>query len=388
MPSDKSAVWQRVIGQHRVKNILLSALRAERLPHAYVFVGNEGVGKDATALELARVIQCERKQQEACGSCASCLKMETLQHPDVKLIVPLPVGKSEQSDDGPLDKVPAGEVQAIQEQYRLKALNPYHRMAIPRANIIKINSIRQVRRESAMRSLYGGKKIFIISNADEMGDEAANTLLKTLEEPPGDTLLILTTSRPETLLTTILSRCQLVRFDPLTEEDIADALVARQHVDHTQALLVARLASGSYVRALELLQANVTELRQDVVMFVRTALAANFVNLSQHIDKLAASKDREFIVRFLSLMLVWFRDAFVLLQGADVINLDQQDDLKKFTSKFAAADLRAVMSAIDHAISLIDKNGYIPLTLLQLSVKMRRSILDASQVSIPATKSS
>ncbi|MBI5472111.1 MAG: DNA polymerase III subunit delta' [Ignavibacteriae bacterium] len=383
MPSKSPTIWPRVIGQHRVKNILLSALRVERLPHAYVFVGNEGVGKDAMALELARVIQCERKQDEACGACASCLKMETLQHPDVKFVVPLPVGKNEQSDDGPLDKVPASEVQAIQEQYRLKAHNPYHRVSIPRANIIKINSIRQVRRESAMRSLYGGKKIFIVSNAEEMGDEAANTLLKTLEEPPGDTLLILTTSRPEMLLPTILSRCQFVRLDPLTEEDIAGALVAREGVERAQATLVARLASGSYVHALELLQANVAELRQDVVQFIRTALASNFLNLSQHIDKLAATKDREFIVRFLTLMLVWFRDAFVLLLGADVINLDQQEDLKKFTARFPSADLNEVMAAVDHAISLIGKNGYIPLTLLQLTVKMRRSILESRQLSIP-----
>ncbi len=369
-------MWNRVIGQHRVKNILLSALRAQRLPHAYLFIGNEGVGKDATALELARVLHCEKRQEEACDACPSCLKMSSLQHPDVKLITALPVGKGEKSDDPPLEKLTAAEIQLIQEQYRLKGGNPYHRFAIPKANIIKINSIREVRRQSAMSSLYEGKKVFIISSADEMGEEASNTLLKTLEEPPGDTLLMLTTSRPESLLQTIVSRCQPVRFDPLTEEDIRSALTEREGVEQNQAALVARLANGSYVRALELLQADIAELRQDVVNFIRTALANNFVNLSGHVEKLAASKDREFIVRFLTLMLIWFRDAFVLLQGGTIINLDQQDDLKKFTAKFANADLQNVMDAVEHAISLIYKNGYIPLTLLQLAVKLRRAILE------------
>ncbi|MEK7672167.1 MAG: DNA polymerase III subunit delta, partial [Bacteroidota bacterium] len=92
-------MWNRVIGQYRVKNILLSALRAQRLPHAYLFIGNEGVGKDAMALELARVLHCEKNQADACNACPSCLKLNSLQHPDVKLITALPVGKGEKSDD-------------------------------------------------------------------------------------------------------------------------------------------------------------------------------------------------------------------------------------------------------------------------------------------------
>lgn len=373
-------MWHRVIGQQRVKNILLSALRAKRLPHAYLFIGNEGVGKDAMALELARVLHCEKHGEEGCGACASCIRMNSLQHPDVKLITALPVGKGEKSDDPPMEKLTAVEVQSVQEQYRLKGENPYHRIAIPKANIIKINSIREVRRQSVMSSLYEGKKVFIISNADEMGDEASNTLLKTLEEPPGDTLLMLTTARPEALLQTIISRCQPVRFDPLTEDEIRAALIERESVEQNQAVLVARLANGSYVRALELLQADVGELRQDVVNFIRTALANNVINLLEHVEKLAASKDREFIVRFLTLVLMWFRDAFVLLQGGEIINLDQQEDLKKFTAKFAGADLQKVMEAVEHSISLIYKNGYISLTLIQLAVKLRRAILETPSV--------
>ena len=371
-------MWNSVLGQRRVKSILLSAIRSKRLPHAYLFVGNEGVGKDAMALELARTIHCIKKQEEACGECPSCLKMQSLQHPDVKLITALPTGKNETAEDGPLDKVVAADIQAIQEQYKLKGENPYHRINIPRANTIKINSIREVRRESAMTTLYDGKKIFIISNADEMAPEASNTILKTLEEPPGDTLLILTSARPESLLSTIVSRCQVVRFDPLTEEEIRAGLVERERVEQGQATLVARLANGSYVRALQLLESDINALREDVVLFIRTTLANNFVNLSQHIEKLTASKDRDFVIRFLSLMLIWFRDAFVLLQGGEIINLDQQDDLQKFTAKFPAADLEQVLTSIDHCISLIDKNGYILLALLQLSVKLRRAILQPS----------
>lgn len=373
-------MWKRVIGQQRVKNILLAALRTQRLPHAYLFVGNEGVGKDAVALELARVLHCEQKGDEACDRCPSCIKMNSLQHPDVHFITALPRGKNEQDEDAPLDKLSDADIEVIQEQLRLKAQNPYHRIAIPRANVIKISSIRQIRREAVLTKMGEGKKVFIISNAEDMGPEAANTILKTLEEPAGDTLLILTTARPDALLSTIVSRCQRVRFDPLTETEICAALMERQGVSEDRASLVARLAGGSYVAALELLETDLAALRRDVVDFVRTALSNNRVHLAAHIEKLAADRDREFVVRYLRLMAIWFRDAFVLLHGGRIINLDQQEDLKRFTAKFGTADLHYALAALDHAISLIYKNGYIPLVLLQLAVKLRRAILEPARV--------
>ncbi len=371
-------MWHRVIGQQRVKNILLAALRSQRLPHAYLFVGHEGVGKDAVALELARVLHCERNEEEACDACASCIKMNTLQHPDVRFITALPAGKGETPEDSPVEKLAPADVEAIQLQLRLKGENPYHRISIPRASVIKINSIREVRRQAVMSHVSKGRNVFIISNAEDMSPEAANTILKTLEEPAHDTMLILTTSRPDALLSTIVSRCQIVRFDPLTENDIRIALVERERVPEDKAALVARLAGGSYVQALELLETDLVELRQDVVSFIRTVLANNRVNLVAHIERLSAEKDRDFVARYLRLMAIWFRDAFVLVNGGRIINLDQQDDLRKFTAKFAHADLRSVLASVDHAISLVYKNGYIQLVLLQLAVKLRRAILEAA----------
>lgn len=250
MPSERGGepvrtVWPRVIGQRRVKGTLLAARRSGRLPHAYLFYGGEGVGKDAAALELARVLRCERGEDEACGVCPSCLRVSTMQHPDVRLIIALPRGAQEKDDDGPLAKLTEAEVRVVQEQLALKGADPYHRIQIPKANVIKVNSVREIRRESSMSTSDSRTRVFIISGADAMNDASANTLLKTLEEPPGDTMFILTTSRREALLPTILSRCQLVRFDPLTEEEITSALVGRGHMDAARAALLARLAGGA-----------------------------------------------------------------------------------------------------------------------------------------------
>lgn len=373
-------LWPRVIGQHRVKQALLSAIKSDRLPHAYLFYGNDGVGKDAMAIELARVLHCETGGTESCGTCGSCRKLDALQHPDVRFITALPVGKGEKSDDGPLTKLGPEEIDTIREQLRLKSENPYHRMMIPKATIIKINSIREVRRESSMSTSSGRKRVFILSHTDMMGDEASNTILKTLEEPSGNTMLILTTAHRDALLPTILSRCQTVPFDPLTEQELSAALVERNKVEAKEAALVARLANGSYGRAQDLLQEDLATQRLNVLTFVRNALGANLVTLTDQIEELSSTRDRDIVKRFLDLLLMWFRDALVLSQGEDIINLDQQEEIKRFVAKFPQANLVQILSDIERAIFLVERNVYIKLVFLQLAVQLRKNIMTAADI--------
>lgn len=375
MPSeDHERLWPRVIGQDRVKRILLAAIRTGRLPHAYLFYGADGVGKDAMALELARVLHCERNGTTACGVCPSCERAANGTHPDIRIVVPLPVGKNESSDDDPLAKLNEADLRAMQDELREKTSNPYHRVSIPRATIIKINSIRDVRRESTMSTFDGRRRVYIISPADAMGEEAANTLLKTLEEPSGDCMLILTTSRRDALLPTILSRCQNVRFDPLTETDVMEALIERNGLDRETAGFVARLANGSYTAALGLLAEETLQERAFVPSFVRHVLGTSVLPLIEDVERFAAARDRVAVERFLSLLLMWFRDAMVMTRGGRIINVDQEDDLRRFTARFPQADLLRAMADIERALSLVDRNVYIKLILLQLSVQLRRTI--------------
>ncbi|MGB2959477.1 MAG: AAA family ATPase, partial [Bacteroidota bacterium] len=306
----------------------------------------------------------------------SCSRMATLQHPDVRLVIPLPVGKGEQSDDAPTAKLTEAEMRAVQEEYRLKGANPYHRISIPRASIIKITSIREVRRESVMSTFDGKKRIFVISRADAMGPEAANTLLKTLEEPSGDCLIVLTTSRPDRLPQTIRSRCQSIRFDPLTEEEISSVLVDRDGIERETAQLVARLSNGSYSKAIELLEEDALEERKHVVSFVRHALGANTLLVSQDIDRITGTRDRERVERFLVLLLMWFRDAMVMPHGGSIVNEDQRDTLERFVEKFPGANLYQVMRDVEQSISLVRRNVYIKLVFYQLSVLLKRNILN------------
>ena len=233
------------------------------------------------------------------------------------------------------------QIDAIQEEMRLKAENPYHRIAVPKANFIKINSVRNLRREAALSSYEGGKSVFIISNAEEMNPEASNSLLKTLEEPTSDSVFILTTAKKEQLLPTILSRCQLVQFDPLSEQELQESLVARNGVESDQAALIARLAHGSYTSALEMLSIDLVAQRQEAVQFLRLVLSSQKMPLAVEMERISGLGNRDAVERWMKLLGVWLRDAMVLReQGeAGLLNRDHLKDLESFNQKFPGAHL-------------------------------------------------
>ncbi|MBI5788339.1 MAG: DNA polymerase III subunit delta' [Candidatus Schekmanbacteria bacterium] len=158
--------WNQIKGQNRVVKILCRALAQKRLPHAYLFYGIEGVGKKLTALHLAKVVNCRQQTEEPCGICPACHKVDKAIHPDVILIQP---------EEG---------------------------------ESIKIEQIRRLQEEIAYKPFEGYFKVWIIDQADKMTQQAANCLLKTLEEPPASSLIILLAVQEESLLPTIISRCQ------------------------------------------------------------------------------------------------------------------------------------------------------------------------------------
>ncbi len=368
--------WSKVIGQDRVKELLKRAIANHQIAHAYLFYGGEGIGKDAMAIEFARTLHCFTGSTEACDRCQSCKKIETLQHPDVRFICALPVGKSEKTGDDPIAVLSDDQIKTIQEQFSLKGKNRYHRIAIPKATFIKINSVRKIRRQVALSAFEGKQKVFIISNAQDMNAEASNSLLKTLEEPPPNTVLILTTPQKDQLLQTIVSRCQLVQLDPLSEKQIQEALVARDGADLVQAELSARLANGSYTRAQEFLSLDMTNERKEVVRFLRLVLGSSRIQLANEIERLASALDRDAAERWLRLLQMWLRDAVMLRDRADhqLLNRDHLEDLKSFVEKFPQANLLKAVENVETSIALLSKNAYLPLVFTTLALDLKNHI--------------
>jgi DNA polymerase-3 subunit delta' len=265
--------FSAIIGHDRPVAILKRALANEALAHALLFSGEEGIGKRMTALALAAALNCGAPGPDGgCGVCAACRKVAAGSHPDVHLLAP-------ETDE------------------------------------IKIDQVRRVQEELSLKAFEGRRKVLIVDGAEAMNDASSNSFLKTLEEPPGDTLIVLVTARPRGLLPTIRSRCQELQFLPLPRHTLAALLRERRGLSEDDAWFLAALSRGSIGRALAMdaqeerkareqflaLMDGLGGLRRDEVLSLAEGIA----------------KDREGFERLLDLGVEWLRDRMVYFRTGD-----------------------------------------------------------------------
>jgi DNA polymerase III subunit delta' len=367
--------WNDILGQVRVKQLLQRFFESNRIPHALLFYGPEGVGKEAVAIEFARVLNCEQGSWNACGQCKSCIQFRTLHHPRLKLVFPLP-SHDESKDDSALDNLKDAELQELHVQMDEKARNPYHRISIPNAQGIKISSIRDIQHEAGFRAAESGRTVFVLCEADRMNVNAANALLKTLEEPSGGVLLILTTAKKDSLLPTILSRCQQVRFDPLTETEILAGLDAVPEISHTHTADAAYFATGNFSLALELAkQSDFSGLLKpfEVVEFLRTVVTYNPPKLLNKIQGYVKKDQKRQLQIFLLALGSWFRDVLAVQEGvpSSITNEKMRDSLEKFAAHYPDLRCAEAIETIESAIDMIKKNVHLTCVLIVLAQRLR-----------------
>ncbi|MEK7263196.1 MAG: DNA polymerase III subunit [Bacteroidota bacterium] len=372
--------WVSIVGQERVKKILQNAILHKQFAQAYLFYGSDGTGKDAMAIEFTKALNCSISENgNACDECANCKRIAKLQHQNLKLVFAMPTVKSENDDDSSDDDVTSKAskdiIEEIQAQIAAKAQNPYVHIAIPKATAIRIATIRDVKKELSLSLFSGGKRVVIIFDAHLMNVQAQNAFLKTLEEPPANTVLILTTSNLNNLLPTIISRCQQVPFEILQSSEIANSLTTKNNISQTDAKLIAQLSFGNYGRALELLGENLPAERLHILDFLRSLVTKTEGEVVDDAEKLTKEFDRASFKQFILLLLFWFRDVFALQHSGAIFNIDQQDSLQKFAARYPNFQVAHAIALLENALSLNDKNVYIRLLIATLAIDLRTLIL-------------
>src|SRR5947207_3295473 len=213
-----------LIGHERVKSKLAGAQASGKLPQALLLAGPRGVGKQRLALWLAQLIHCEAPGQEPCGQCRPCRLVVSLQHPDVHWFVPVELSKRGGTSTGDADKQVDLVADALAEEMAARREQPLYAPVVGLASH-PVASVRLLLKRLALTPAMGTKKVFIVGDAErlipQLGTEvAANALLKALEEPPADSVIIITAADPNALLPTIMSRVVLVRVARTTDSDV------------------------------------------------------------------------------------------------------------------------------------------------------------------------
>ncbi|MBS1514180.1 MAG: AAA family ATPase [Bacteroidetes bacterium] len=371
-------MWSNIIGQERVKNILKSILSSGRISHAYIFYGKPGTGKDAAAIETAKFLNCENPDIEkgACDECKNCKDIQSLKSLLLKFITALPTGKDD-NESSVLESLDKSDYESYLSEIEEKSKNPYHKIQLEKANFIRISSIREIKDLIYLTGTENRTKVFLISDADNMNPQSANALLKILEEPPKNSLLILTTSKLNSLLPTIIGRCQKIHFDSIGKSELTGYIKKIQPgINDAELNFYSELADGSITKAQNILRGSYDELRKKVLVLLRNLVTMNTVKAGFDIDFVIGKKDKERVRQFLILMQIWLRDVQYKRSGAEnlIINKDELDSISKFALKYNA-DYYGIISMLENSINDVDYNVNLELMLFNLFIKIREMIL-------------
>lgn len=295
--------FSEILGHQRQTETLRLALAKGRLHHAYLFAGPEGVGKRTLALALAKAIHCAERVDDFCGQCANCARIEDGNHPDVRTIEPL-AGKKE----------------------------------------ISIQQIREIEKQLNFRSFSGRKKIAVLDPATLMNLSAQNALLKTLEEPPQDSLLVLVATNTGGLLPTLRSRCLRLSFGSLQCAQLANYLASKKGLKREEADFLAAMAMGSLGTALKIDGEEMQEKRRVWIELLSSLKAGDYRAATVTAEGLA--KDRDESLKFLEWAGSWYRDLMVHAVTRGSAELVNRDVLARMEHE--SADDR-----LEHSLSLI-----------------------------------
>lgn len=298
-----------ITGHEQPISLLQATLCNRRLAHAYVFYGEARIGKLMTAVRLAQALNCEQPSQtvaqDSCGRCRSCLQIAARTHPDYFVIEPDP-----------------------------KAATPQ----------IKIEQVRGIEQQFVYRPLIGERKICLIDDADRLTIGAANALLKTLEEPPGDSLFILVTSRLHALPITIRSRCQALRFTTPARTQVEAALILKRELPPADARFLAVFADGRIGEALTVDVADVRVRQQECLTLVKPESLMSSATILSAAESLAKTDRGEETLTWLTR---WIRDLVIVIVDGDhdqILHLDHVTDLRRYAQR---ADIDALLTLLN-----------------------------------------
>jgi len=318
-----------IIGQNIIKNRLQNAIKNKHIAHAYIFQGEAGIGKTMMAKVFSKTLLCKENGINSCDKCSSCIKFNSLNHPDFHI---------EEKEGKSFKK------EQVEEMMKKIRTLPYEE----------------------------GKKVFLIKSADKMTIEAQNAFLKTLEEPPEDTIIILIVENTKGLLPTIISRSQILKFSPLKNQEIETYIENKYNIQNEKAHFIASFSKGNMGKAIDLADSDeFNSLREELINIISSSIEKENFRVFSQSDFF--EENSENIELIFSMMLTWFRD-LLIYKNTDrnelIINNDKKNILREQAFKLSN---RKIHDIIDNILETEDNiksnvNMKISMELLLLNI--------------------
>ena len=326
-----------IYGQEIARKILLNSYRRNRLASTYLFYGDDGIGKWPTAVALAALVNCEAPVKDeggavidACGECRNCRQVLNLTFPEMFFAVPIPPHRSE-SDASDL----------ILEYLQQKRETPYRIITSTRQLTIPISIARDIKRRTAIKPANGTKRVILFYQMEKMLASSADSLLKLIEEPPPETIIILTVRDPENLLPTIQSRAQKIAFRPIPEIEIARHLQARHDIAPEKAAFYSRLSEGSLGRAVALVNEEESSIREVSFLMFKALFQKDNPSAFAVVNEMINPNNRGEAEQVLQFWQSFMSDLILLKYGRDasgLTNTDLLSELEKLANQVAGGD--------------------------------------------------
>ena len=370
-------LFSQIIGHEDIKAKLVQSVKENRVAHAQLFLGQEGTGKLALAIAYAQYINCaDRGEHDSCGVCPSCKKYNALAHPDLHFIFPTTTTKSVKKD--PESDLFLTEWRGYLEKCETYAdlSSWYNTLDVEnKQGAINVRDAATIMRKLNLKAYEAEYKIAIIWMAEKLNIQAANKLLKLLEEPPEKTLFILVSENQEELLTTVRSRTVLMKIPKLTLDEVQNALIHKFVCDYNLARNAATLANGNWIMA----QRYVNDQEDEKLYFqsfqkwMRYCFRFSASELIDFIANDIKSLGRERQKDFLAYGLNFFHNALLMNNGLrDNVLLpdDEKTFLKNFAPFISNNNIELITELFEESINQIERNGNASLIFLDDSFKI------------------
>ncbi len=326
--------YRDILGQENIVSHLKAAVAQKKTSHAYIFCGEDGSGKRMMAERFARALVCESGSGEACGECKACRESMSGNHPDIKYVT----------------------------------------HAKPR--IISVDEIRdQLNNDMVIKPYNGGKKVYIIDEAEKLNEQAQNAMLKTIEEPPEYGIVVLLVNNAGALLPTIKSRCIQLNFKPVSKRIVKDMLVRDHGISEYMADVAASFADGVPGRAISFAESQAfSEMKSDVVSMLRRVDKMDAGDIYQTVKAWNEGKSKDNLKEKLQLITLWYRDVLVAKStgaGTKLTFSDEENEIMAQAEKYSYKNLMTKVEETQKARDRIAVSVNADATIMVLLFKLR-----------------